>query len=207
MDMQRALGLDANGQVVKDNRRQVIRYINLRLAAMGYTVDADESNREFLNIAHDLLANHREQARLLSGHLCAADQRIQDFLDHQLKGLSLRGPVRLPARTFVLDRHGLGRELSLPAERDLHQSEILSSYRVSQGVLHNPKNDRRTTKGVFHIAAGGLPVPDDKKEVPLLVYGNLLYHALRPSPSLLKLPFTAGTANEIEVFTSLLLRP
>ena len=207
MDMQRALGLDANGQVVKDNRRQVIRYINLRLAAMGYTVDADESNREFLNVAHDLLANHREQARLLSGHLCAADQRIQDFLDHQLKGLSLRGPVRLPARTFVLDRHGLGRELSLPAERDLHQSEILSSYRVSQGVLHNPKNDRRTTKGVFHIAAGGLPVPDDKKEVPLLVYGNLLYHALRPSPSLLKLPFTAGTANEIEVFTSLLLRP
>ena len=207
MDMQRALGLDANGHAIKDHRRQVIRYINLRLAAMGYTVDADESNREFLSFAHDLLANHREQARLLAGHLCAADRRIQDFLDHQLKGLNLLAPVRLPGLTFVLDRHGLGRELSLPAERDLHQSEILSSYRVSQGVLHNPKNDRRTTKGVFHIAVGGLPVPDDKKEVPLVVYGNLLAHALRPPRSLLKLPFTAGAASEIEVFTSLLLRP
>ena len=136
MDMQRALGLDANGHAVTGNRRQVIRYINLRLAAMGYTVDADESNREFLNVAHDLLANHREQARLLSGHLCAADLRIQNFLDHQFKGLSLLGPVRLPGRTFVLDRHGLGRELSLPAVRDLHQSEILSSVSGDRDGFH-----------------------------------------------------------------------
>ncbi len=207
MDMQRALGLDANGHAVTGNRRQLIRYINLRLAAMGYTVETDESNREFLSVAHDLLANHREQARLLTSHLCAADRRIQDFLDQMLQGIALPGPVRLPGRTFVLDRHGLGRELSLPAERDLHQSEILSSYRVAQGVLHNPKNDRRTTKGVFHVAAGGLPVPDDKKEVPLVAFGGLLYHALRPPQSLLKLPFTAGASNEVEVFTSLLLRP
>ena len=207
MDMQRALGLDPNGHAVTGNRRQLVRYINLRLAALGFEVDADESNREFLNVAHDLLANHREQARLLTDHLCPADQRIQDFLDAQFKGLKLTGPVRLPARTFVLDSHGLSRELSLPVEKDLHQSEILSSYRTAQGVLHNPKNDRRTTKGVFHIAAGGLPVPDDKKEVPLVTYGNLLHFALRPPQSLLKLPFTAGSTCEVEIFTSLLLRP
>jgi hypothetical protein len=207
MDMQRSLGLDANGQAVTGNRRQLIRYINLRLAAMGFTLETDESNREFLGVAHDLLANHREQARLLSDHLCPADSRIQDFIDQQFLDIELLGPVRLPGRTFVLDRHGLARELSLPVERDLHQSEILSSYRAAQGVLHNPKSDRRTTKGVFHVASGGLPVPDDKREVPLRVYGNLLHHALRPPRSLQKLPFAAGSANEVETMTSLLLRP
>ncbi len=35
-----------------------------------------------------------------------------------------------------------------------------------QGVLHNPKNDKRTTAGVFHVADGGLPVSHDKKCVP-----------------------------------------
>ncbi len=69
MDMQRALGLDPNGHAVTGNRRQLVRYINLRLAALGFEVDADESNREFLSVAHDLLANHREQARLLTNHL------------------------------------------------------------------------------------------------------------------------------------------
>lgn len=207
MDLQRSLGLDANGHAVTGNRRQLIRYINLRLAALGYEVEADESNRDFLAVAHDMLAHHQEQGRLLSGHLCAVDQRIQDFLEQQLAGLKLVAPVRLPSRTFVLDRHGLARELSLPADKDLHQSEILSSHRVAQGVLHNPKSDRRTTKGVFHVAAGGLPVPDDKKEVPLVAYGNLLSHALRPPRSLLKLPFTAGSTNEVEIMTSLLLRP
>ena len=207
MDMQRSLGLDANGHALVGNRRQLIRYINLRLAAMGFPLQTDESNREFLAVAHDLLANHREQSRLLSGHLCPVDQRIQDFLDRQLSGLKLIGPARLPAQTFVLDRHGLARELSVPVDGDMHKSDILTSYRTSQGVVHNPKNDRRTTKGVFHVAAGGLPVPDDKREVPLIVYGNLLFHALNPPLSLLRLPFAAGTGQEVEVMTSLLLRP
>jgi phosphoenolpyruvate carboxykinase (diphosphate) len=207
MDMQRSLGLDANGHALVGNRRQIIRYINLRLAAMGFPLQTDESNREFLLVAHDLLAHHREQSRLLDGHLPPIDQRIQNFLDRQLAGLSLIGPVRLPSQTFILDRHGLARELSLPVNGDTHQSEILFSCRTSQGVVHNPKNDRRTTKGVFHIAAGGLPVPDDKREVPLVVYGNLLHHALTPPTSLMRLPFAAGTGIDVEVMTSLLLRP
>ncbi len=48
--------------------------------------------------------------------------------------------------------------------------DLLASYRVKQGILHNPANDRRTTKGSFHIAEGGLPIPGDKKAVPKIAY-------------------------------------
>jgi hypothetical protein len=206
MDTQRTLGLDEHGRNLAGNRRQLIRYIWLKLAALGVPARTDEANREFLEVAHDLLANHREQSRLLAGHLCPADRRIQDFLDGHLAGEHLLGPVRLPGRSFVLDRHGLARELSLPADGDHHETPILSSFRTSQGVLHNPRNDRRTTKGVFHVAEGGLPVPDDKLAVPRQVFGNLLFHALRPPRELMRLPFT-GHAEPVELFTSLLLRP
>jgi hypothetical protein len=78
---------------------------------------------------------------------------------------------------------------------------------VRQGVLHNPRSDRRTTKGVFHIADFGLPVPDDKKAVPAEVYGRLVRHALNPPRALLQLPFTATAAEQAECFVSLHLRP
>ena len=79
-----------------------------------------------------------------------------------------------PERTFVLDSPGLARELSLPPDRDEFMSDIVRSYRLRQGVLHNPVNDRRTTQGVFHVTEGGLPIPDDKMAVPKIVFGRLL---------------------------------
>ncbi|MBA2479802.1 MAG: hypothetical protein H0V44_03995, partial [Planctomycetes bacterium] len=207
MDTVRSLGLDADGRNVIHDRRNLIRYINLKLAALGHELPTDASNRDFLAVAHDLLANHREQARLLSGHLCPADQRIQDFLDLHLAGERLVGAVRLPAHTFVLDRHGLARELSLPVGGDELAGPALSSYRIHQGILHNPRNDRRTTQGVFHVAQGGLPIPNDKLAVPKHVFGNLLHHAMRPPGEDLRLPFAAAGAQPVELFVSLLLRP
>jgi hypothetical protein len=73
--------------------------------------------------------------------------------------------------------------------------------------LHNPANDRRTTQGVFHVAEGGLPIPDDKLAVPKAVFSRLLAYALRPSRELQRLPFTAGKSEQAECFVSLLLRP
>ena len=136
------------------------------------------------------LAISREKDRALSRHLCPVDQRLQNFLYDQLEaGPDLAGEVpRLPASTLVLDRAGLARVLSLPPGADEHRSGILSSYRVKQGVLHNPRSDRRTTQGIFHIADLGLPVPDDKKAVPPHVFGRLLRHALNAPPDLLRLP-------------------
>jgi hypothetical protein len=78
---------------------------------------------------------------------------------------------------------------------------------MHQWVLHNPKNDRRTTKGVFHIAEGGLPVPDDKSQTPLNAYAELLRLALSPPDDLLCLPFTSKQETTAKLWLSLLIRP
>jgi phosphoenolpyruvate carboxykinase (diphosphate) len=122
----------------------------------------------------------------------------------------LRAPFPCPGcrrGRFVLDEPGLARELSLPLGGDYFESPLLRSYRLRNGVLHNPANDRRTTQGVFHIAEGGLPIPDDKLAVPRRAFVRLLERALLPPPELLRLPFTAGGADEAACFASLLLRP
>src|SRR4029077_10770098 len=107
----------------------------------------------------------------------------------------------------VLDRPGLAGLISLPVDRDEFVSGILNSYRVQQGVLHNPRSDRRTTQGIFHVAEGGLPIPNDKIAVPKTVFGKLLSLAFAPPKDLLRLPFTATQPQPAECFVSLLLRP
>ena len=97
--------------------------------------------------------------------------------------------------------------LSLPVDRDDFVSDIINSYRVKQGVLHNPKSDRRTTQGIFHVAEGGLPIPDDKLAVPKAVFAKMLALALNPPRELMRLPFTATQPQPAECFVSLLLRP
>ncbi len=181
-------------------------YINLKLASIGRpTADLPDDANGFGNLAESMLAHNRETARLLADYQCPADWRIQRFLDEYLYPT---GHIpRLPSQTFVLDRHGLARALSLPCDGDEFVSDIISSYRVKQGVLHNPAKDRRTTQGVFHIAEGGLPIPDDKKAVPLGTFSRMLEFALNPPEDLLRLPFTAGREKEAGCFVSLLLRP
>ena len=152
-----------------------------------------------------LLQRNRETDRLLSNYLCPADNRIQSFLYDYLQDATT--VPKLPTRIFLLDRLGLARALSLPPDRDDFSSDIIQSYRVKQGVLHNPKSDRRTTKGIFHVAEGGLPIPDDKKAVPKNVFGNLLRLALSPPAEFLRLPFTSSQRQQAECFVSLLLRP
>ncbi|MEI2778537.1 MAG: hypothetical protein V9G19_21730 [Tetrasphaera sp.] len=77
-------------------------------------------------------------------------------------------------------------------DQDSYSSELLTSYRLANGVLHNPRSDRRTTKGVFHLAEGGLPIPDDKKAVPREVFAGLLARALTPPSAVLELPITSA---------------
>ncbi len=101
----------------------------------------------------------------------------------------------------------MARLLSLPPDRDEFVSSILSSYRTGQGVLHNPRSDRRTTEGIFHVAEGGLPIPQDKRAVPPEVFARLLGLALQPPRDFLRLPFTATQPEPAECFVSLLLRP
>src|SRR5215210_5336397 len=207
MELERAVGLRPDGAVWFPERRSAIRSILLKLAAMGVHVPADTGDEDVLHLAGDLFARYREQTRLLSEHLCPTDRRIQNYIDGLLAAGEFPEPVRLPGETFILDHYGLARELSLPIDADSWQNPLVASYRLDNGVLHNPVNDRRTTQGVFHVAEGGLPIPADKIRVPLRVFLRLLQEALRPPAELTRLPFTANWPGAVETMVSLLLRP
>ncbi|HXP88161.1 MAG TPA: hypothetical protein VN841_25750, partial [Bryobacteraceae bacterium] len=185
----------------------MIRYLNLKLAALGQPISQSTAEPQFLDIARPLLRNFENKDRLLRDHLCPADARIQTFLDGYLKDVCPQGVPRLPTRTFVLDRDGLARVMSLPPHAPSFSSPYLRSYRVPQGVLHNPHSDRRTTQGVFHIAEGGFPVPADKEAVPQRTFAALLAAALIPPRAALTLPFSADQEQHAELFVSLLIRP
>lgn len=139
--------------------------------------------------------------------LTPVDTRIQSFLNTMLQDVCPDGAPQLPSQTLILDKPGLARTWSLPSDADSFSSPYLNSYRVQQGVLHNPKNDRRTTQGVFHVVEGGLPIPDDKISVPKKVFASLLAEALRPPKDVMTLPHSVHHAQKQEVFVSLLLRP
>ncbi len=187
--------------------QDITRYINLKLAALGQPTSQSVSDPGFLEMARPLLRNFHQKDQLLGRALCPVDSRIQMFLDGYLKDVAPKGAPRLPSATFVLDRPGLGREMSLPASRDSFVSPYLKSYRIPQGVLHNPKSDRRTTKGLFHIVDGGFPAPDDKAIVSKKTFLALLAEALRPPVDVLTLPFTSDQEEQARLFVSLLMRP
>ncbi|HUK66692.1 MAG TPA: hypothetical protein VLV17_07665 [Anaeromyxobacteraceae bacterium] len=187
--------------------KDLVRYVNLKLAALGEAVSRATVEPGFMELAGPLLRNHFQKDELLGWPLCPVDVRIQSFLEGYLKSACPTAVPRLPERTFVLDRPGLGRTLSLPAKGNRFASPYLDSYRVRQGILHNPKSDRRTTVGVFHVAEGGLPVPEDKLAVPVSTFGALLAAAFRPPAEAMALPFTSEQPEATRIFVSLLLRP
>jgi phosphoenolpyruvate carboxykinase (diphosphate) len=179
--------------------------INLRLALLGCPTLQAIPSGPLQQASGQLLARSRETNRLLANYLCPADWRIQQFLTEYLYDVC--APARLPSTTFVLDQPGLARSLSLPPDSDEFVSDLVSSYRLRNGVLHNPAKDRRTTAGVFHVTEGGLPIPDDKLGVPAATFGKMLQAALHPPKELLRLPITATQKEQAECFVSLLIRP
>ena len=187
--------------------QDLIEYLNIKLRAKGYPIFGKESDYPFLQLGSSLLHSVAEKNRLLREHLCPVDQRIQDYLVRLFKGMDVEDRKWVPTNSLILERHGLARALSLSPDNDSFESNIISSYRVKQGVLNNPASDRRTTKGVFHVAEGGLPIPADKKAVPLPVFAKLLEKALDPPDDLLELPFTSTQKDKARLFVSLMLRP
>ncbi len=186
---------------------ELARYINLKLAALGQPTSAHLTDPQFLELSRPLLRNFHQKDILLAGRLCPSDARVQSFLDRILHDICPQGAPKLPANTFALDRPGMARIVSLPARGDRFTSPLLNSYRVAQGVLHNPKSDRRTTKGIFHIVEDGLPVPADKIAVPRRVFAKFLEQAFLPPPELLTLPYTSDQDEQVRLFVTLLLRP
>ena len=181
--------------------------VNLRLALNGLPLPT-AARASYIDVVAPVLARQRELRRELPELLCPADRRIQAFIDRYLGEDSSVHP-RLPDTTLTLDEPGLARALSLPVDGDDFSSDLVSSYRVANGVLHNPRNDRRTTAGVFHVAEGGLAIPDDKKAVPLDVFARLLDLAFQAPPEHTLLPYTSTQPVDRQAHTwvSLLLRP
>ncbi|MCG6567946.1 hypothetical protein [Tessaracoccus sp. ZS01] len=179
--------------------------INLRLGLLGLPLVEGKDSQEALNLVRPVLARQREANRRLGHRLPAVDTRIQNFLDAYLEGVDAK--PRLPRQTLVLDQAGLAREMSLPVDGDTFASAQLTSYRLVNGILHNPANDRRTTKGVFHIAEGGLPIQDDKIAVPRGTFGKLLEQAFNPPADAMILPYTSEQPEQPKCWVSLLMRP
>jgi hypothetical protein len=192
---------------LNEHQKELFRYINLKLAALGQPVSHSTADPHALEIAGPLLRNYYQKDQLLGNRLCPVDARIQTFLDAYLSDVAPAGAPRLPGHTFSLDRPGLARVMSLPPFGESLASPYLQSYRVPQGILHNPKSDRRTTKGIFHIVEGGYPVPADKIAVPKRAFASLLSAALSPPPDVMSLPFTADQPDQVRLFVTLLLRP
>jgi hypothetical protein len=199
------VGIDAEKRAV--NKKKKIQYINLKLAAQGFPYYQDERSAQFLEIATPLLDNYKEQSRLLASHLSPIEKRVQTFLDDYFADGPGKKNISLPGNSFVLDTHGLARMMSISPGKDCYETDMVKSYRTSQGILHNPKGDKRTTKGVFHICEGGLPIPNDKKAVPKETFAKLLEAALNPPKDLMELPFTSDQDDKAELFMSLMLRP
>jgi hypothetical protein len=176
--------------------------------ARGRTSPEGGGQPSFEAFTADLIRKIQQKFRAYPQPLCPADARIQAWLDNQLGDVPLPGRLALPTRTLHMDFHGLARTLSLPADGDRFENPLIRSYRLTNGVLHNPATDKRTTQGTFHIAELGFPIPADKKAVPREVFARLLYEALNPPESLQELPFTANKGpDSAKVFASLFLRP
>jgi len=187
-------------------RQDLVGFIALKLIAAGQPVPESLRLSDPLG-AERILRNYHQRLKQLGDSRCPVDRRIEAFLQSACEGIPGSDELILPKSTFVLDRHGIARELSLPLNGDEYANALVSSYRVHNGVLNNPRHDRRTTSGTFHVAEGGLPIPNDKLAVPLETFVHLFRAAMKPPAELLEVPFTAHEANSASMFVSLMLRP
>ncbi|MFN5285856.1 MAG: hypothetical protein ACK5KS_13640, partial [Planctomyces sp.] len=149
-DLEESIGFVSHHseQYAQTMRSSLHRYIVLKLLANGLPVPPRFEDHDRLGAPRLLSTYHHRLKRLDSIH-CPADARIETFLRRYFDRIKGCSALRLPDLTVILDRHGIARELSLPHNGDEYTNRFGSSYRVRNGVLHNPTNDRRTTEGTF----------------------------------------------------------
>lgn len=80
--------------------RELDRYINLKLAALGAPALQATSDPAFMELAGPLLRNFHQKDQLLGYQLCPVDSRIQQYLDAALHDVCPQGVPQLPGRTF-----------------------------------------------------------------------------------------------------------
>jgi len=206
--LQRATGWDRKLARSPQERDRLRNYIAFQMASAGLSTPDEANNSDSMaSFSTGILNSLREKNRLLSEHRAPVDSRIETFLQEYFRGCTMDGPLRLPSRSLTLDRHGMARELSLPVNGHSFQNDLVSSYRCLNGVLNNPRADRRTTAGTFHITEDGLSIPRDKRAVPRNAFVNLFKAAMQPPKEMMLLPYTSESSKPAESWVSLLLRP
>lgn len=77
--------------------------------------------------------------------------------------------IKLPNQlnTFQIDRANVAFELATPFNATTYNAAGDMNYRIPQGLLSNPKSDKRSTVGTFHVCEGGAKISNDKIGVPI----------------------------------------
>jgi hypothetical protein len=207
-ELQRHVGWNREATADPEEQRRLRSYIAFQLAAAGLSAPESTAKEDLMtSFSSEIFESLKQKNRLLREHRAPVDGRIESFLNEYFASEIGEAPLRLPSQSLVLDRHGMARELSLPADGDSFENELVKSYRCTNGVLNNPRHDRRTTAGTFHVVQGGLPIPGDKRAVPKNVFVNLFRAAMNPPESLAVLPYLSQSGKKASTWVSLLLRP
>lgn len=144
-ELANAIGLEhtaAGRKRIRASRREAVR---LALLAAGLD-DAQPPGGTARDgdLHQGIVSAFRSKARLLSHVRCPVDARIEAYLNRYLSDLQLDFTPGVPPAGVVLLRHGIARELSVPRPPgNRFESPLLKSYRVRNGVLHNPKATSR----------------------------------------------------------------
>ena len=206
--LSRALGVLSDPKQHPQHQSALNRRVYFRLIADGLVDPADGPDPDVAELAAQQRGRRRSLGPALRDHRCPVDRRIEAFLADYFDGVEGADTLRVPGEPVTLDRHGFARTLSLPAKGDRFENDYVQSVRLHNGVVHNPRNDKRTTAGTFHVVEDGLPVPAGKKAVPRDVFVKMFAAAMNPPADLAALPFTQGMAGgPAGAWTSLLLRP
>lgn len=210
MSIRKKLGIDFGNIDPITTHEDRIQYINFKLASLGLPIYRSyDSNKEtstyFIELFDDIIKDYKEKKRMVDVNEVGIYKRINQFFGSYFRESPAHPKVVDDALT--LDHHGLAREMSLPPDANAFSNEYIDSYRIKQGVLHNPRNDRRTTEGSFHIVEGGLAIPYDKKAVPKEAFAKLYEAAIRPPEGLMLLPFTSNQTDSAKTFVSLMIKP
>jgi hypothetical protein len=210
MDLRKKIGIEYGDITPNISEEDNIKFINLKLSSLGLPIyktgkSYKESSQYIIDLFEEIIDDYKEKMRLRDSRKIPINKRVYDFLNEYFKDSGEE--VDIVEDSFILDRYGLARALSLPPNGDEFISEYSKSYKIKQGILNNPKNDRRTTKGSFHIVEGGLKIPFDKKVVPKITFLKLYNAAINPPEELKILPFTSNQENKAKTFVSLLVKP
>lgn len=194
------------------NDRQLLHeYINLKLMCLGLqpigeletalqTPSAATTNHKttISDIAADLITSLRAQTELAADQLPPVDQRIQDILDRTFPASMLPPEctqrIRLPsqAKTLQIDRANVAFELATPYNSNVYLASVGDkNTKIPQGLICNPKSDKRSTVGTFHVVEGGAKISWDKMAVPQHVFAYMLAQAFNPPDHIMQLPFTS----------------